>query len=91
MRGFGRKTLGQVLGSEANGEAYAEILAHWDAGTLTKQQVKEADPARHGFKPRVAGSACDTVEEFQRYRFWEWLQRMAKGRHDRNYETPFPI
>ena len=36
MRDFGRKTLGQVLGSAEHGEAYVEVLAHWDAGTLTK-------------------------------------------------------
>jgi hypothetical protein len=91
LRQFGRKTLGQVLGSEEHGEAYAEILANWDAGTLTKEHVKEADPGKRGFRARVAGSACDTVEEFQRYRYWEWLQRMVKGKHDRNYVTPFPI
>ena len=91
MRGFGRKTLGQVLGSEEHGEAYAEILAHWDAGTLTKEHRQGADPVRRGFKPRIAGSAYDPLEEFQRYRFWDWLQQMIKGKRDRDYVTPFPI
>ena len=31
-------------------------------------------------RARIAGSACDTVEDFQRYRFWEWLQQMVKGK-----------
>ena len=91
MRDFGRKTLGQVLGSQEHGEAYAEILSHWDAGSMTKDLAKQADPSRRGFRPRIAGSACDTVEEFQRYRFWEWLQRMIRGKHDRNYASPFLI
>jgi hypothetical protein len=91
VREFGRKTLGQVLGSTSDGEAYAEILAHWDAGTLTKDHKSEADPNRHGFRTRIAGSACDNVAEYQRYRFWEWLQRMIKEKRDRSYSCPFPI
>ncbi len=91
MRDFGRKTLGQVFGSEEHGEAYAEILSHWDAGSLTKEHTKQADPNRRGFRARIAGSACDTVEDFQRYRFWEWLQQMVKGKRDRYYASPFPI
>ena len=91
MRDFGRKTLGQVLGSEEHGEAYAEILSHWDAGSLTKEHTKQADPNRRGFRARIAGSACDTVEDFQRYLFWEWLQQMVKGKRDRYYASPFPI
>jgi hypothetical protein len=91
MRQFGRKTLGQVLGSEEYGEAYAEVLAHWDAGSLKKEHVKQTDPSLRGFRPRIAGSACDTVEEYQRYRFWDWLRQMAKGKHEGRYVTPFPI
>ena len=91
MRDFGRKTLGQVFGSEEHGEAYAEKLSQWDAGTLTKEHAAEVDPSRHGFRVRVAGSAGDTLEEFQRYRFWEWLQQMVKGKCDRRYVSPFPI
>jgi hypothetical protein len=79
------------LGSQEHGEAYAEILSHWDAGSLTKEHTKQVDPNRRGFRMRVAGSGCDTVAEFQRYRFWEWLQQMVKGKHPRNYATPFPI
>ena len=91
MRDFGRKTLGQVFGSEAHGEAYAEILSHWDADSLTKDHVRQVDPSRRGFHPRIAGSACDTVAELQRYQFWEWLQQMVKGKHKRHYVSLFPI
>lgn len=92
LRDFGRKTLGQVLGSEEDGEAFAEILAHWDAGSLTAEHVHNADPARHGFEVKVAGSACDTVEQYDRYRFWRWLQEMvARKTSGRNDCGPFPI
>ncbi len=49
MREFGRKTLSQVLGTEQDGEEYATILAHCDAGTVTDEIKSLADPARHGF------------------------------------------
>jgi hypothetical protein len=91
LREFGRKTLGQVLGAAEKGEAYVELLAQWDAGKVTKEQAKAADPARHGFKPRIAGSAYDTFEEYQRYRYWAWLHQMIKGKRDRAYSSPLPI
>jgi hypothetical protein len=91
LRDFGRKTLGQVFGSKEHGEAFAEIFAHWDAGTLTKEHEKQADPNRRGFKVRRAGSECDTVEEFQRYRFWGWLNQMIAEKRDRRYVQQFPI
>jgi hypothetical protein len=91
LRDFGRKTLGQVFGSEEHGEAYAEILSHWDAGTLTKDHKSQVAPNRRGFRVRVAGSACDTVDEYQRFRFWEWLQLMVKENRDRHYASPFPL
>lgn len=81
IRDFGRKTLSQVLGSEEAGETYAVILSHWDGGTLTEDLRKLADPANHGFVPRVGGSSCEDVDEFQAYRFWEWLHDAAlRGR-----------
>ncbi len=91
MRQFGRKTLGPILGSEERGEVFAEILSHWDAGTLTAEHEKQVDPNRHGFAVRSCGSACDTTDAYQRYRFWEWLSAMVKGRRDRRFAPPFPI
>lgn len=91
LRDFGRKTLGQVLGSEEDGESYARILAHWDAGTLTAEHAGQVAPEKHGFRTRAAGSACDTVEEFQRYRFWNWLEQMVACRSNRHDCGPFPI
>jgi hypothetical protein len=91
FREFGRKTLGPVLGSEEHGEAFAEILAHWDGGTLTEEHQKQVDPNRRGFNVKVCGSACDTVETYQRYRFWEWLASMVKHKCDRHFAPPFPI
>ena len=91
MREFGRKTLGQVLGSAEHGEAYAEILSRWDAGTLTKEDKEQVNPSRRGFRPRIAGSAYDTLEDLQRYRFWAWLQQMIKDQRGRNDSVSLPI
>jgi hypothetical protein len=91
LREFGRKTLGQVLGSEEHGEAYAEILAHWDAGTLTAEHARQAAPGRYGFRAVVSGSACDTPAEFERYHFWRWLEQMVARRSSRNDCGPLPI
>ena len=73
MRDFGRKTLAQVLGTEADGEAFAEILCHWDAGTLTEDHKKLAGPAGHGLPAELLASGNHTLEEFQRWSFWAWL------------------
>jgi hypothetical protein len=91
MREFGRKTLGQVLGSEEHGQAYAEILSHWDAGTLTKDHKAQVAPDRQGFRVVPAGSTGDTVDEYQRFRFWEWLQQMVEENRDRQYSSRFPL
>ena len=82
MCDFGRKTLGQVLGSEEDGEAYAEILSHWDAGILTDEQKDAARPYRHGFGRRPCGSDSEHVDDYQRYLFWRWLSRVAHGNKD---------
>lgn len=91
LREFGRKTLGQVLGSEKDGEDYAVILAHWDAGTLTDELKKLADPARHGFTNRICASNCEDVDAFQRWWFWEWLHRAAKSGAGRHVVVSFQI
>ncbi len=59
-------------------------LAQWDAGRFTDDLVKLADPGNHGFAGRPAGTGCGTAEEYQRYRFWEWLHRMIVDRADRH-------
>lgn len=91
LRDFGRKTLGQVLDGEHHGEEFATVLAHWDAGSLTAEHESQAHPDRHGFSLRMAGSACETVEQLRRYRFWEWLHQMVKARTDRHHCRTFPL
>jgi hypothetical protein len=91
LREFGRKTLGQVLGSEKDGEDYAVILAHWDAGTLTDNLKKLANPARHGFTDRICASNCEDTDDFQRWRFWDWLHGMARSGAGRQTVLSFPI
>ena len=91
LRDWGRRTLAPVLGSELAGEAYAVVLAHWDAGTLTAEHRQLARPDQHGFTSRVCASNCDNVAAFQRYRFWEWLNSVVSRNAPRRIATPFGI
>jgi len=75
LRDFGRKTLGQVLGDEDEGEAFAVALAHWHAGTLSDVQ-KEDIRNRFG---ALRASVAQQGEGLERWRFWNWLSRMAEG------------
>lgn len=84
MRDFGRKTMNQVLGSEKEGEDFAVILSHWDAGTLTDDLKKLAAPANHGFTNRVCASQCENALELQRYNIWSWLSAQANGETNRH-------
>lgn len=84
LREFGRKTLGAVLGSEADGETFAEVMAYWDAGTATEEHKKLAQAGAHGIRDiRSCGSAGLDVDEYQRFRFWEWLDWMVKNNFKR--------
>jgi hypothetical protein len=78
LREFGRKTMGQVLGSESEGELFVELLASWDAGTLNEQQRK-ALKERH----RSEQDHVNAVEKLERWRFWNWLYRVSQGRLER--------
>jgi len=80
LREFGRKTLGQVLGSEEEGEAYAETLAHWDAGTLTDAQREDAEKRAGALRRAVASEGTELV----RWRLWQWLAAMCQGRLERH-------
>ncbi|MBI2437464.1 MAG: hypothetical protein HYV36_01435 [Lentisphaerae bacterium] len=92
LRAFGRKTLGPVLGSEADGEAFAEVLAHWDAGTATDDHKKLAQPGAHGIRDiRDAGSSGLDVAEYQRFRFWEWLAWVVAQKLDRHHSICFGL
>lgn len=91
LRQFGRKTLGQALGSEKDGEDYAVILANWDAGTLTDDLKKLAHPNNHGFGNLICASNCEDANAFQRYRFWDWLHGVAASGFGRHHSSAFLI
>lgn len=80
LREFGRKTLGQVLGSEDEGEAFAELLANYTGGALSEDQKKDLAQRRWSLKAAVASEGAD----LDRWRFWDWLDRVAKGEGDRH-------
>ncbi|MGC8864044.1 MAG: hypothetical protein ACP5R5_14905 [Armatimonadota bacterium] len=79
LRGFGRKTMAQVLGSEDEGEAFVQLLAAWDEGTLTDDQRKELRDRCWGGK-----WGLQSVEDLERSRFWHWLHAVAAGRLEKH-------
>jgi len=78
-------TLGEVLGSEEEGESFAEILAHWDAGKLTNSHKNEAEQRAGELRGRVAAAGTD----LERWRFWEWLASMTAGKVERHTASFF--
>ncbi|MHC4443503.1 MAG: hypothetical protein ACYTA5_12965, partial [Planctomycetota bacterium] len=84
IRQFGKKTLGQVLDSEDQGEAFAELLAHWDAGTLTEDQCKDLSRRAGGLTRQVSGG-----ENLSQWRFWNWLNNVAEGKQDKHTVSIF--
>ena len=84
LRDFGAKTLGQVLGDEDQGEAFVELLAHWDAGDLTEEQKKDIGRRQGSSRGAVVGG-----DGLDRWRFWDWLDRVASGTPDRHTASFF--
>jgi len=80
LRDFGRKTLGQVLESEDEGEAFAEALAHWHAGTMSEAMRKDVTDRMGALRGAVAAQGRD----LERWRFWNWLSQMAHGNVERH-------
>ncbi|HUW55950.1 MAG TPA: hypothetical protein VMZ92_04895 [Planctomycetota bacterium] len=78
LRDFGRTTLGRVLADEDEGEAFVEVLAHWDAHAASDVQVKEAQSRAKALRKSVSGGRAD----LDRLHFWDWLERMVTGRAD---------
>ena len=77
LRDWGRKTLGQVLGSPDEGEAFAELLTHCDAGTLTQAQLKDLGSRTLSLQRDVYKGI-----HLQRCRFWNWLNALALKQTD---------
>jgi len=73
LRDFGRKTLSQVLGSEDEGEAFVELLAHIGTGWLKPEQVTEVDRRKRALRPLVSRGS-----ELTRWRFWDWMHHLVK-------------
>ena len=74
LRQFGRKTLGHVLGSENEGEAFAELLAAWDGQSLSNAQKKDLAQRDKALVGQVVAG-----KDLDRWRFWNWLHAMARG------------
>jgi len=84
LRDFGRKTLGEVLGSAEEGEAFAELLARWDAGSLSDVQKGDLQRRAAHVQAEVASG-----RHLTRWRFWNWLARMAAGPRERHTVSIF--
>ncbi|NQT93309.1 MAG: hypothetical protein HQ559_11155, partial [Lentisphaerae bacterium] len=70
LRDFGRKTLGQVLAGEEEGEAFITLLAHVDGGSLSAAHREEL--GKYFYEVRGKISRGD-VTALDRFRFWNWL------------------
>ncbi len=68
-----------MLGSDDEGEAFAELLAHWDAGSLSDAQ--KTDIQRRG---SALWKQVGQGEHLTRWRFWNWLAHVASGTQDRH-------
>ena len=80
LREFGRKTLGQVMDSEEEGEAYIELLAHLESGPLTEAQRKEMITRTRRATDKVYSPDGRPVERvMDRWRLWDWLYVMDQG------------
>ena len=75
LRQFGLKTLGQVLGSEEEGEAFAEYFAHWNARSVSDSQKKDAMKRAAALKSQVRYQGTG----LERWRFWNWLTSVMQG------------
>ncbi|HOJ09938.1 MAG TPA: hypothetical protein PK733_05025 [Clostridiales bacterium] len=71
---FGKKTLGQIFNNEKEGEVFAEIFAHWDAGTITDFQNKEAKKRASELLKQVR-----IGKDLEKWRFWDWLTKVIEG------------
>jgi hypothetical protein len=84
LRDWGRKTLGQILGSPDEGAAFAELLAHCDAGSLSKTQLEDLKSRNRSLQQDVYKG-----DHLQRYRFWNWLHGLANNETDPQTVSPF--
>ncbi|UCD30449.1 MAG: hypothetical protein JSV03_08280 [Planctomycetota bacterium] len=78
LRAFGRKTLGQVLESEDEGEAFAELLTHCDSGKLSEKQLNDIGKRAKDLKWKVRAG-----KDLTRWRFWNWMDYIAKDMKER--------
>ena len=69
-----------AVGREAEGEAFAELLSHWDGGSLTDVQKKDIEKRSVTLREQVRLKG----EHLTRWRFWHWLMQMAQGYSERH-------
>lgn len=75
LREFGRKTLGQVMENEDEGEAYITAVAHWQSGSLNDEMKKDVKKRTDSLWGDVSNG-----KNLERWRFWNWIHHMAAGR-----------
>lgn len=79
LRDFGRKTLGQVFGDEDEGEAFVVAMSGWESGTLTDEDKKDLRQRTDGL-----WSAVCKGDDLEKWRFWNWLNRLAHNKTERH-------
>ena len=81
---FGRKTLGQTRSSEAEGERFVRTLAAWEAGD-TEDAVKTDTHTL----ARQLGKNVESGKNPIRWRYWNWLDTLLQGVHERHTTSFF--
>ncbi|NQU10337.1 hypothetical protein HQ590_06085 [bacterium] len=85
LRGFGRTTLGPVLGSAEKGERFVELLSSWESGKLSAGQQQDIEKHFWAHRLPVLRGSLEANESF---RFWYWLRALASG-HVERYSVNF--
>lgn len=80
LREFGRKTLGQIMENEEEGEAFIELYAHLESGSFTEDHRKEMITRTRLATDKVEHGDIQHVEPIMdRWRLWDWLYVMDQG------------
>ena len=77
LREFGKKTLGAVLGSPDDGEAFAVLLAAWESHSLMPTQKTDIATRTDSLARNVSHG-----KDLHRYRFWRWLHAVSHDQTD---------
>jgi hypothetical protein len=75
LRQFGSQTLATVLGNPDDGAAFVEVLAHWEAKSLTQDHRSLVKSRYDEIVRNVAAGKVDSLQPLQ---LWQWLDKLIE-------------